>query len=114
MTIAAELGFTEVTLGLMIGKAVKLAEGQMDTHSKVGTVNPEFVCRIAAASGCGGQTLNDVRKMVLARDLWHIIPSDCLPAFCKTLLDACHRHCDPLLSSGQLTIWLVDEEGGIH
>lgn len=32
--IAAELGIRQLTLGVMIGKAVKLAEGHLDTHSK--------------------------------------------------------------------------------
>ncbi|WP_196009345.1 cobalt-precorrin-5B (C(1))-methyltransferase CbiD, partial [Parabacteroides distasonis] len=34
LKIAADLGFKQVILGIMIGKAVKLAEGFLDTHSK--------------------------------------------------------------------------------
>ena len=34
LKIAAKLKVPLVTLGIMIGKAVKLAEGNLDTHSK--------------------------------------------------------------------------------
>ena len=34
LKIADELAIPHVTLGVMLGKAVKLAEGQLDTHSR--------------------------------------------------------------------------------
>ena len=34
LSLANELGFPQITLGIMIGKAVKLAAGELDTHSK--------------------------------------------------------------------------------
>ncbi len=36
-----------VTLGIMIGKAVKLAEGNLDTHSKKVVMNKEFLKQVA-------------------------------------------------------------------
>ena len=49
--MAAEHGFERVTLGIMIGKAVKLAAGNLDTHSKVVTVDKEFVQKVAQKCG---------------------------------------------------------------
>lgn len=50
--IAAELGISRLTLGVMMGKAVKLAEGHLDTHSKKVTMNKEFLKEIARRCGC--------------------------------------------------------------
>jgi cobalt-precorrin-5B (C1)-methyltransferase len=47
LQIASELQIPRITLGIMIGKAVKLAEGRLDTHSKNVTMNKEFVKSLA-------------------------------------------------------------------
>ena len=52
--IAADLEIKAVTLGIMIGKAVKLAEGNLDTHSKQVTMNKDFLREVALSAGCGG------------------------------------------------------------
>lgn len=44
---AHRMGFERVTLGIMIGKAVKLAEGHLDTHSHKVQMNKEFLRKIA-------------------------------------------------------------------
>ena len=36
LQVADELGIKNVSLGIMLGKAVKLAAGNLDTHSKKG------------------------------------------------------------------------------
>lgn len=43
LKIAAETGFQKVSMGIMIGKAVKLAEGHLDTHSKKVIMNKDFL-----------------------------------------------------------------------
>jgi cobalt-precorrin-5B (C1)-methyltransferase len=52
LQIAAEENFEEVTLGIMIGKAVKLAEGVLDTHSKTSVMNRSFIQSVAREAGC--------------------------------------------------------------
>ena len=47
LKIAAEEQVPHVTLGVMMGKAVKLAEGNLDTHSKKVTMNKEFIQDLA-------------------------------------------------------------------
>ena len=47
LKIAAETGFQKVSMGIMIGKAVKLAEGHLDTHSKKVVMNKDFLKEIA-------------------------------------------------------------------
>lgn len=111
--IAADLEIKAVTLGIMIGKAVKLAEGNLDTHSKQVTMNKDFLLDLAFNAGCGDEVPAIIKKITLARELWTLLPADDLQAFCTHLLELCHQHCDPLLPNGELTILLISEEGKI-
>ena len=111
--IAADLEIKAVTLGIMIGKAVKLAEGNLDTHSKQVTMNKDFLREVALSAGCGGETLAVIEKITLARELWTLLSAEDLQAFCSRLLELCHQYCDPLLPEGKLTILLISEEGKI-
>ena len=111
--IAADLEIKAVTLGIMIGKAVKLAEGNLDTHSKQVTMNKDFLREVALSARCGGKTLAVIEKITLARELWTLLSAEDLQAFCSRLLELCHQYCDPLLPEGELTILLISEEGKI-
>ncbi len=114
ISIAEELGFREVTMGLMIGKAVKLAAGMLDTHSREGVMDRKFIRRMARESGCPWRVRRAIGRITLARELWTIIPDKYLEAFCATVIRYCHSHCDALLPSGKLSILLISEEGKIY
>ncbi|ADV44182.1 cobalt-precorrin-5B (C(1))-methyltransferase CbiD [Bacteroides helcogenes] len=114
LNIANELKLPQLTLGLMIGKAVKLAEGSLDTHSKKVVMNKDFIQDIARQAGCNEITLTLIRQMNMARELWDIIPPDKLSAFSNLLIEHCQRHCTPLLPKGKLTILLITENGNIY
>ena len=114
LKIAAEEQVPHVTLGVMMGKAVKLAEGNLDTHSKKVTMNKEFIQDLARQTGCSEETLAAIGQMNLARELWDIIPEELLEKFGKALIELCHRHCDPLLPNGELTVLLITENGKIY
>ena len=109
LKIAHELGFKHVTLGVMLGKAVKLAEGQLDTHSRRGTMNKTFIREMLAKAGCDF----DISQITLARELWKMIPSGKLDDFAQTIIRHCECHCKPLLPDGFLTILLIDDDGNI-
>lgn len=114
LKIAAELGISHVTLGVMIGKAVKLAEGYLDTHSKKVTMNKDFILEVTRQAGCTESTFTAIRQMTLARELWELIPAGRVESFCKLLIEHCHRTCSPLLPDGELTILLITEDGKIY
>ena len=113
LNIASGLGISRVTLGIMTGKAVKLAEGHLDTHSKKITMNKAFLASIARQAGCSGETAKAIGSITLARELWTVIPAKEHPSFFSLLIRLCHEHCDPLLPEGALTILLVNENGEI-
>ena len=114
LKIADEKEVARVVLGVMIGKAVKLAEGNPDTHSKKVTMNKAFIQDIACRAGCGSETLAAIGQMTLARELWNIIPKDVLKEFGRILVEHCHRYCAPLLPNGELTVLLINENGEIY
>jgi cobalt-precorrin-5B (C1)-methyltransferase len=113
LSIASALGISRVTLGIMIGKAVKLAEGHLDTHSKKITMNKAFLMSLAKETGCGDETADAIGSITLARELWSVIPKKEHISFFSRLIRLCHAHCDPLLPGGALTILLVNEDGDI-
>ncbi|MEG1866308.1 MAG: cobalt-precorrin-5B (C(1))-methyltransferase CbiD [Bacteroides sp.] len=110
LKLAAELEISRVTLGLMLGKAVKLAEGQLDTHSKVATMNLAFLVDLAEKAGCTKETMQAIGGMTLARELWTLLPDVEQQRFFLLLTEECYRHCRPLLPGGELTITLLREE----
>ena len=110
LKIAHELGIREVTLGVMLGKAVKLAAGHLDTHSRKATMDKAFISEILHEAGCQA----DLEKITLARELWQAIPPDKTEDFCRVVLQHCMNHCRPLVPQARLTLLLIDDDGIIH
>ena len=110
LMIAAELGIKNVTLGVMLGKAVKLAAGHLDTHSRKATMDKDFIRQMLTEANCD----IDISDITLARELWERLPSEKLQAFASTIIRHCAEHCNPLLPNGSLTILLIDDEGHIY
>ena len=110
LKIANELGIKHVTLGVMLGKAVKLAAGHLDTHSRKTTMDIRFIQQMLQESGI---TI-DISNITLARELWDIIPSNQLNDFAQTVIRHCATYCNPILPNGSLTILLIDENGKIY
>lgn len=111
LRIAASTAIPEVTMGIMIGKAVKLAEGFLDTHSKNVTVNREFLREIARRAGYPDTLTEAINGTTLARELWNLFPLPAGNRFFSLLTEQCFLHCAPLLPGKKLSILLIDEEG---
>ena len=110
LQMAAELHIARVTLGVMLGKAVKLAAGHLDTHSRRAVMDKHFISEMLRACGIG----IDISAITLARELWQAIPPQQLTAFANEVKSRCYEHCKPLLPNGELTILLIDEQGTIY
>ena len=110
LKIAHELNIRYVTLGVMLGKAVKLAAGHLDTHSRKTVMDKAFIQQMLSEAGCD----IDISNITLARELWNKIPQEHIHRFCSIIIGHCMNHCQPLLPNGQLTILLIDDDGTIH
>ena len=76
LRLAERLKVPHLTLGVMIGKAVKLAAGFDNTHSHQVTMDRAFVAQLAGEAGCSGQTLALIRNINMARQLLTDIPAE--------------------------------------
>lgn len=108
--IAAELGVSHLVMGVMIGKAVKLAEGNLDTHSRQVTMNRSFIRQMAIEAGLDASRIETLN---MARELWTLYDEKEMESFGKVILRHCHEHCDALLPNGQLDILLISDQGKI-
>lgn len=111
LKLTQELSVGKVALGLMIGKAVKLAEGHADTHSRKVQMNKDFVCELAHQSGCSNEIRDHIQLIVMARELLEILPPD--SPFYETLLSHCTRICQQYYSAGSLTLYLIHDKGHV-
>ena len=121
LKIAAELKVPRVVMGIMLGKAVKLAEGHLDTHSKNVVMNKAFLKEVAASAGCSPAAAETIDRLTLARELWTALPSDDARLFFAAILSRCAAVCatvypaavNPGSDRASLTILLLDENGTI-
>ncbi len=107
--MAADLAIPNVTLGVMLGKAVKLAEGQLDTHSRKAIMNKDFLLEMLHEANAA----IDISNLTLARELWDLLPACERIRFASIVIRHCAEHCTPLLPNGELTILLIDDNGNV-
>lgn len=100
-----------VHLGIMIGKAVKLAEGKLDTHSKHTVMNKEFLCDLARKAGCSEACLQVIEEMNLARQLWNELDKIDQDKFMNALCKSCHQASRKLVPQASLRLILINELG---
>ncbi len=84
---AHELGFRRVVIGIMIGKAIKLADGHLNTHSHV----------VEADLSRWG--------VKMARELWDVMP----PSFFDEVVQNCEKHCRTVFPDGELKVKLIKD-----
>jgi cobalt-precorrin-5B (C1)-methyltransferase len=108
--LANEMGMPHITIGIMLGKAVKLAEGHLDTHSRQATMNKNFIKEMMREARCSQEQLQLTDNLNMARDLISLLPPQELEAFVSVVLQRCYEHCAPLFPNGQLDIEFVKEE----
>lgn len=110
LQIADELHFSSVHLVMMLGKAVKLAAGNLDTHSKRCVMDKDFIVHILQDAGCDAEVCKRAGNITLARELWTIVPQSRLDSFVRILTSHCHNVCKPLLPKGNLEIIIIKNE----
>ena len=108
LKMADEMGISRVTLGIMIGKAVKLAQGHLDTHSRRVVMDKDFIQQMLDEAHCQLSIVH--YPLVTARELWDLLSPDEANRFSDVVVRHCYEHCKPLLPKGELTILLLRSE----
>lgn len=109
LTLCNQMNVKKVTMGIMIGKAVKLAAGHLDTHSHKVVMNKDFIVEQAKGAGCHSNSINEINKMVMAKELWYRLEEQEQIKLFDRLISSCYSHCKPLLPNGELMIKLLAE-----
>jgi cobalt-precorrin-5B (C1)-methyltransferase len=110
---ARELGIHRVAMGIMIGKAVKLAEGHLNTHSHTVTMNRDFLWQVAEEADVASAEVREVLdRITLARELWEELPERVATPFFHRIVERCEQVCRPVLE-GVITVHLIREDGSI-
>lgn len=103
----------KVTIGIMLGKSVKLAEGFLDTHSGKSSWNPAFIHSLAHTAGYPESVLNRIIDLNMAgrlTELFSFVPSE---PFYQALLKSCYQHCIRLCPNTELKLVLMNKEGAL-
>ena len=109
--IAISPAIKTVHMGIMLGKAAKLAEGNLDTHSGKTTWNKEFIAGIATEAGYPEEKVNAILSLNMAgrlRELFNFVPQE---AFYQSLLNYCFKHCSHIATNVDLNLYLIGNDG---
>lgn len=113
LQIAHDMKIKRLTVGIMLGKAVKLAEGHSDTHSHKVTMNRDFLKNLAEEAGCGKRVSATIDRLNMARELWEALSTEESDLFFPHLLSKCMLTCRNHYPDGDLTLMLISDDGKV-
>ena len=104
----------KVTIGIMLGKAVKLAYGKTDTHSCISSWNKDFVVDLAKESGYDSLEISEqIKHLNMAGRLIELFPFQQEEVFYQTILKYCYKHSKKHIENNNLDMYLVGKNGEI-
>ncbi|WP_299252802.1 cobalt-precorrin-5B (C(1))-methyltransferase CbiD [uncultured Aquimarina sp.] len=101
----------KVTIGIMLGKAVKLAYGKTDTHSCISSWNKDFVANIAKECGYDSTKQNAIKDLNMAGRLIELFPLEQKALFYQKLLQKCYEQTQIIINKTELDIYLIGKDG---
>ncbi len=106
-------GIEKVRMGIMMGKAVKLAEGHLDTHSQKVVFNKDFLIRMAEEANYDASYIDQIREVNMARDLEGIFPFTEMELFYKYLKGKCYEVLEKEIADYKIELILMNIKGEI-
>ncbi|RDV11345.1 cobalt-precorrin-5B (C(1))-methyltransferase [Pontibacter diazotrophicus] len=107
----AESPVRKVYMGIMLGKAVKLAEGQLDTHSSKNSWNKEFIYQLAKSNHYPEAVLNQVLELNMAGRLTELFNFTSTEKFYQALLESCLEKSLHIAPNVDLVLYLINKDG---
>ncbi|SHN15993.1 cobalt-precorrin-5B (C(1))-methyltransferase [Chitinophaga sp. CF418] len=98
----------KVTMGIMLGKAAKLAQGELDTHSGKSTWDKQFIYSLARDCGYSEEQCQPILELNMARRLTELFTFNEQEPFFRELTARCYAVCTPLVPDVQLQLLLID------
>ncbi|MFC5045044.1 cobalt-precorrin-5B (C(1))-methyltransferase [Aquimarina hainanensis] len=100
-----------VYMGIMLGKAAKLAQGQLNTHSGKTSWDKKFIYELAIEAAYEEEIAKKVLMLNMAGRLQEIFTFTSCEKFYQLLLQKCYNHCIQLAPNIKLSIYLINAEG---
>ena len=114
INMAVQQGIKKINLALMFGKAVKLAEGNLNIHSKNVRFNPAFLAEIAQDCGYPLAIIQQIKEVKLANAMLPILPVENNMFFYRKIAEKCSLVCKSLIPAGcSFTFILLASENKI-
>ncbi|PCI03662.1 MAG: cobalamin biosynthesis protein CbiD [Flavobacteriaceae bacterium] len=101
----------KATIGIMLGKAVKLAYGRTDTHSCVSSWNKEFVKEMAVESGADASKADAILSLNMAGRLIELFSFEQDEVFYQLLLKNCYEQSKKIIKNTDLHLYLIGKDG---
>jgi len=101
----------KINIGIMLGKAAKLAAGQLDTHSCVSSWDKKFIVALAKKSGYSLTQQEAVHQLNMAGRLPEVFPFEPNEIFYQQLLACCYQQSKSILNQIKLDLFLIDKNG---
>lgn len=100
-----------VNMGIMLGKAAKLAQGNLNTHSGKTTWDKHFIASLAKQTGYSKYIVNTISTLNMAGRLREIITFAPQEPFYQLLLQKCYEHCKKVAPHITLHLFLINNDG---
>jgi cobalt-precorrin-5B (C1)-methyltransferase len=106
-------GVEKVSMGIMTGKAVKLAAGNLDTHSKKVVLDHDFLMNLAQEGKYPEAMIEKIGEMKMARELEELFPFSQEEPFFKLLKKKCIEVCQQVIEGYDFELLLISNKGEI-
>jgi len=115
INMAVQQKIKKINLGIMFGKASKLAEGHLNTHSKNVRFNADFLTKVADECAYPAPILSQIKKLKIANAIFPILPVKSNRIFYQTIARKCFNTCRALIPPAYSFsfILLLEEEENI-
>ncbi len=100
-----------VHMGIMLGKAAKLAQGHTNTHSGKTTWDKHFIAAIAEEAGYPKSVTDSILLLNMAgrlREIFNFTPQE---KFYQLLLRYCYKNCQKIAPNVILNMYLINNDG---
>jgi cobalt-precorrin-5B (C1)-methyltransferase len=102
-------GFRRIVAAMMLGKAIKLAEGHLDTHSKLNTFNAQFATSLAQELNYPATISDQIGQLTLANAITAIIPFSDNEPFYLEIINRCLTNLVSILDNDtKLDLYLIN------
>lgn len=106
-------GVEKVSMGIMTGKAIKLAAGNLDTHSKKVVLDHEFLMNLARDCNYSKEIIHQVGNIKMGRELEDIFTFSKDESFFKSIIDCCKTVCQTAIEDYEFELLLISNKGEI-